>query len=86
MNRLSTELVQRLNRKGLRQDDLHFFKNDIENLKIECKDLSNKMINRELEELGWGIEIINREMFGSIIMFLEKLDTKKQSTAMISQI
>ena len=67
MNRLSAELVYRLNRKGLRRDDLPFFIKDIENLKNENKNLSCQTLNHELEELGWGIEILDREMFGSLI-------------------
>ena len=71
---LQTELKQQLNHLGLRQVDVPIFINDIECLAKDYENLSYGILNHELEELGWGVEIVDRDMFKSILMVLSEKD------------
>jgi hypothetical protein len=76
MNRFSNQLMLQFHRKGLRKADYRFVLDDIEYLKKEHGNLSLKILNRDLEDLGWGIQIVNREMFESILSLLDDQDTE----------
>ena len=80
MLELSKPLTDKLLKKGFSPAEISELLNDLNYLIKESKDYTTIYINQELENLGWGIQIIDESLFKEILKHLfSNEDTFKQN-------
>jgi hypothetical protein len=74
MGTLSKLLTDRLLQKGFTPVEIPELLNDLTLLIHQSKSCTTNYINKELENLGWGIQIIDESLFQEIISLLVSTD------------
>jgi hypothetical protein len=68
---LNVIFYKHFNGKGLIDDEIPFFVSDLKKYFVLRKNDSLQDLNREMEDLGWGIQIIDQSLFKDLLYYFE---------------
>jgi hypothetical protein len=74
MLELSKPITDKLLKKGFTPLEIPELLNDLNYLIRESKNYTANSINRELENLGWGIQLLDETLFNEITSFIFSID------------
>ena len=74
MLELSKPIADKLYERGFTPEEIHELLDDISYLVKQSKTYTSNYINQELENLGWGIQIIDEPLLKEILQHLFAMD------------
>jgi hypothetical protein len=74
MEKLSKTLTDRLMKKGFSPVEIPELINDLILLLRQCENRTTAYVNQELENLGWGVQLLDESLFKEIVSHLVGTD------------
>jgi hypothetical protein len=71
MKDLKVSFYKRISEKGFTDDEIPSLFSDLNAYFVQRKNYSVQELNRDMEDLGWGIQIIDQSLFKDILYYFE---------------
>ena len=71
MKELKMAFYKHFNQKGFQNDEIPFLISDLKRYFIKRNNYSLQVLNREMETLGWGIQIVDQALYEDLLYYYE---------------